>query len=116
VCAGLDPFYASAAPSPTNSKPYRVGQIMLRRTIIHIAIDDENPARTAVIREGLDSSSLSDIAILFQQAGLVGRIDAFASDMILNDIAKRPSQAAPVAMLKPKPPSWSFSRSPAQHR
>jgi hypothetical protein len=90
VCAGLGPYYASAAPSPTNSKQYRVDQIMLRRIIMHIAIDYENPARTAVIREGLDSSSLSDIAILFQQAGLVARIDAFASDVILIDIAKRP--------------------------
>lgn len=54
---------------------------------MRIAIVDESPARAAVIREGLESSGLTDIAVLSERAGLVARIEAFAPDVILMDLA-----------------------------
>lgn len=54
---------------------------------MRIAIVDESPARAAVIREGLEASGLSDIAMMSERAGLVARIEAFAPDVILMDLA-----------------------------
>jgi two-component system, response regulator / RNA-binding antiterminator len=54
---------------------------------MRIAIVDESPARAAVIREGLENSGLTDIAVLSERAGLVARIEAFAPDVILMDLA-----------------------------
>lgn len=54
---------------------------------MRIAIVDESPARAAVIREGLESSGLHDIAMLSERAELVARIEAFAPDVILMDLA-----------------------------
>lgn len=53
---------------------------------MRIAIVDESPARAAVIREGLEASGLGDIAVLTERKGLVGRIEAFAPDVILMDL------------------------------
>lgn len=60
---------------------------MLHRTTMRIAIVDESPARAAVIREGLEASGLTDIAMMSERAGLVARIEAFAPDVILMDLA-----------------------------
>lgn len=60
---------------------------MLQCTTMRIAIVDESPARAAIIREGLESSGLSDIAIMSGRVGLVARIEAFAPDVILMDLA-----------------------------
>ncbi len=60
--------------------------IMLRRSIMRIAIIDESPARAAVIREGLEASGLTEIIMLSQRVGLVARIEAFAPDVILIDL------------------------------
>jgi response regulator NasT len=60
---------------------------MLHCTTMRIAIVDESPARAAVIREGLEASGLSDIAMMSERAGLVARIEAFAPDVILMDLA-----------------------------
>lgn len=54
---------------------------------MRIAIVDESPARAAVIREGLEASGLTDIAMMSERAGLVARIEAFAPDVILMDLA-----------------------------
>jgi two-component system, response regulator / RNA-binding antiterminator len=54
---------------------------------VRIAIVDESPARAAVIREGLEASGLTDIAMMSERPGLVARIEAFAPDVILMDLA-----------------------------
>ncbi len=54
---------------------------------MRIAIVDESPARAAVIREGLEASGLFDIAMMSGRCGLVARIEAFAPDVILMDLA-----------------------------
>jgi two-component system, response regulator / RNA-binding antiterminator len=54
---------------------------------MRIAIVDESPARAAVIEEGLREAGLRDITIFSERGGLVGRIEAFAPDVILIDMA-----------------------------
>ncbi len=54
---------------------------------MRIAVIDESPARAAVIREGLEASGLCDILLLSGRAGLVSRIEEFAPDVILIDLA-----------------------------
>jgi two-component system, response regulator / RNA-binding antiterminator len=54
---------------------------------MRIAIVDESPARAAVIEEGLREAGLSDIVIFGERAGVVARIQAFAPDVILIDLA-----------------------------
>jgi two-component system, response regulator / RNA-binding antiterminator len=54
---------------------------------MRIAVIDESSARAAVIREGLESSGLTDILIVSERNGLVTRIEQFAPDVILIDIA-----------------------------
>lgn len=54
---------------------------------MRIAVIDESPARAAVIREGLEASGLCDIVVLSGRTGLVSRIEEFAPDVILIDLA-----------------------------
>jgi two-component system, response regulator / RNA-binding antiterminator len=54
---------------------------------MRIAIVDESPARAAVIEEGLREAGLADIVIFGERAGVVARIQAFAPDVILIDLA-----------------------------
>lgn len=54
---------------------------------MRIAIVDERAARAAVIDEGLREAGLTEIAIFSERHGIVGRIEAFAPDVILIDIA-----------------------------
>ncbi len=53
---------------------------------MRIAIVDESPARAAVIREGLETSGLSDIVVLTERTGLVARIEALSPDVVLIDL------------------------------
>lgn len=54
---------------------------------MRIAIVDESAARAAVIREGLSSSGLDDVAVFSQRTGLVAQLEAFAPDVVLIDLA-----------------------------
>jgi two-component system, response regulator / RNA-binding antiterminator len=54
---------------------------------MRIAIVDESPARAAVIEDGLREAGLQDIVIFSQRAGVVARIEEFAPDVILIDLA-----------------------------
>jgi two-component system, response regulator / RNA-binding antiterminator len=54
---------------------------------MRIAIIDESPARAAVIEEGLREAGLTDIIIFSERAGIVARIEAYAPDVILIDMA-----------------------------
>jgi two-component system, response regulator / RNA-binding antiterminator len=54
---------------------------------MRIAIVDESPARAAVIEEGLREAGLANITIFGERGGLVARIEAFAPDVILIDMA-----------------------------
>jgi two-component system, response regulator / RNA-binding antiterminator len=54
---------------------------------MRIAIVDESPARAAVIEEGLREAGLSDILIFGERAGVAARIEEFAPDVILIDLA-----------------------------
>lgn len=54
---------------------------------LRIAIVDEDPARAAVIREGLVASGLDDIVILDERAGLVAKLEALSPDVVLIDLA-----------------------------
>ncbi len=54
---------------------------------MRIAIVDESPARAAVIREGLEGTGLAELLVLSARAGLVARLEAFAPDVVLLDLA-----------------------------
>jgi two-component system, response regulator / RNA-binding antiterminator len=54
---------------------------------MRIAIIDQSPARAAVIEEGLREAGLPDIMVFSERAALVARIEAFAPDVILIDMA-----------------------------
>lgn len=54
---------------------------------MRIAIVDESPARAAVIREGLEGTGLAELLVLSERAGLVARLEAFAPDVVLMDLA-----------------------------
>ncbi len=60
---------------------------MLCHIKMRIAVVDKSPARAAVIREGLEASGLTDIIVLSARNGLVSRIEEFAPDVILIDLA-----------------------------
>lgn len=54
---------------------------------MRIAIVDESPARAAIIREGLASAGLTDIALFTERKGLVAALAAMQPDVILMDLA-----------------------------
>jgi two-component system, response regulator / RNA-binding antiterminator len=54
---------------------------------MRIAIVDDSPARAAVIDEGLREAGLADTMVFGERAGLVARIEEFAPDVILIDMA-----------------------------
>ena len=54
---------------------------------MRIAIVDDSPARAAVIEEGLRDARLSDVAVFSDRKAIVARIEAFAPDVILIDMA-----------------------------
>lgn len=54
---------------------------------MRIAIIDDSAARVAIIREGLESSGLSDIHILNGRHGLVAKLEQISPDVILMDLA-----------------------------
>jgi two-component system, response regulator / RNA-binding antiterminator len=54
---------------------------------VRIAIIDDSTARAAVIEEGLREAGLSDIMVFGQRAGVVARIEEYAPDVILIDMA-----------------------------
>jgi two-component system, response regulator / RNA-binding antiterminator len=54
---------------------------------MRIAIIDDSPARAAVIREGLAASGIAETLVLSERSGLVARIEEFAPDVILMDLA-----------------------------
>lgn len=54
---------------------------------MRIAIVDEDPARAAVIQEGLVASGLADISIHTERAGLVAQLEALSPDVVLIDLA-----------------------------
>lgn len=53
---------------------------------MRIAIVDEDPARAAVMREGLEASGITDITILSDRDGLVVRIESLSPDVVLMDL------------------------------
>lgn len=54
---------------------------------MRIAIVDESPARAAIIREGLESSGLTDITLFTERRGLVAALADLRPDVILMDLA-----------------------------
>ncbi len=54
---------------------------------MRIAIIDESAARAAVIEEGLREAGLAELAIFSERRGIIGKIEAFAPDVILIDMA-----------------------------
>ncbi len=54
---------------------------------MRIAIIDESAARAAVIEEGLREVGLDELAIFSERRGMIGKIEAFAPDVILIDMA-----------------------------
>ncbi len=56
-------------------------------TGLRIAIVDESPARAAVIEEGLRDAGLSDVAMFTERRGVAARLEAFAPDVVLINLA-----------------------------
>jgi two-component system, response regulator / RNA-binding antiterminator len=54
---------------------------------VRIAIVDENPARAAVIEEGLAASGLTDVTLFTDRHGLVAQIEHLMPDVVLIDLA-----------------------------
>jgi two-component system, response regulator / RNA-binding antiterminator len=54
---------------------------------MRIAIIDDSAARAAVIEEGLREAGLSHIVVFGERAGIVARIEEYAPDVILIDLA-----------------------------
>ncbi len=54
---------------------------------MRIAIIDESAARAAVIEEGLREAGLTELAVFSERHAIIGRIEAFAPDVILIDMA-----------------------------
>jgi two-component system, response regulator / RNA-binding antiterminator len=54
---------------------------------VRIAIVDENPARAAVIEEGLAASGLTDVTLFTDRHGLVAQIERLMPDVVLIDLA-----------------------------
>ncbi len=53
---------------------------------MRIAIVDENPARAAVMHEGLVDAGLTDIVVLSGRSGLVARLEEISPDVVLMDL------------------------------
>ncbi|MFM2100327.1 MAG: hypothetical protein RLZZ366_1866 [Pseudomonadota bacterium] len=53
---------------------------------MRIAIVDENPARAAVIEEGLIAAGLTDTVVLSGRKGLVARLETISPDVVLMDL------------------------------
>jgi two-component system, response regulator / RNA-binding antiterminator len=53
---------------------------------VRIAIVDENPARAAVIEEGLIAAGLTDTVVLSGRKGLVARLETISPDVVLMDL------------------------------
>jgi two-component system, response regulator / RNA-binding antiterminator len=53
---------------------------------VRIAIVDENPARAAVMNEGLVAVGLTDNIVLTERTGLVARIESISPDVVLMDL------------------------------
>jgi two-component system, response regulator / RNA-binding antiterminator len=54
---------------------------------LRIAVVDENPARAAVIEEGLAASGLTDVTLFTERHGLVAQIERLMPDVVLIDLA-----------------------------
>lgn len=54
---------------------------------MRIAVVDENPARAAVIEEGLAASGLTDVTLFTERHGLVAHIERLMPDVVLIDLA-----------------------------
>lgn len=54
---------------------------------MRIAVVDENPARAAVIQEGLAASGLTDVTLFTERHGLVAQIERLMPDVVLIDLA-----------------------------
>jgi two-component system, response regulator / RNA-binding antiterminator len=54
---------------------------------LRIAVVDENPARAAVIEEGLAASGLTDVTLFTERHGLVAHIEHLMPDVVLIDLA-----------------------------
>lgn len=54
---------------------------------MRIAVVDENPARAAVIEEGLAASGLTDVTLFTDRHGLVAQIERLMPDVVLIDLA-----------------------------
>jgi two-component system, response regulator / RNA-binding antiterminator len=54
---------------------------------VRIAIVDDDPARAAVIEEGLAASGLTDVILLTNRHGLVAQLEKLMPDVVLIDLA-----------------------------
>lgn len=54
---------------------------------MRIAIIDESAARAAVIEEGLREAGLTDVVIFAERRGVAARLEAFAPDVVLINLA-----------------------------
>jgi two-component system, response regulator / RNA-binding antiterminator len=54
---------------------------------VRIAIVDDDPARAAVIEEGLAASGLTDVILLTDRHGLVAQLEKLMPDVVLIDLA-----------------------------
>jgi two-component system, response regulator / RNA-binding antiterminator len=54
---------------------------------VRIAIVDDDPARAAVIEEGLAASGLTDVMLLTNRHGLVAQLEKLMPDVVLIDLA-----------------------------
>lgn len=60
--------------------------LLLKEVELKIAVIDENPARAAVIAEGLREAGLDDVHLCVERRGLVARLDALAPDVVLMNL------------------------------
>jgi two-component system, response regulator / RNA-binding antiterminator len=54
---------------------------------VRIAIVDDDPARAAVIEEGLAASGLTDVVLLTDRHGLLAQLEKLMPDVVLIDLA-----------------------------
>jgi response regulator NasT len=60
--------------------------LLLKEAELKIAVIDENPARAAVIAEGLREAGLDDVHLCIERRGLVARLDELAPDVVLMNL------------------------------
>lgn len=60
--------------------------LLLKEAELKIAVIDENPARAAVIAEGLREAGLDDVHLCVERRGLVARLDELAPDVVLMNL------------------------------